>query len=74
MKLPMMSLLLGQKRPSRSVGGIQNRSSEFGPKTQPSCITELPVKDAEISFGDLTMNCIDQQPYFVFKLLDELTS
>jgi hypothetical protein len=66
MKLPMMSLLLGQKRPSRSVGGIQNRSSEFGPKTQPFRIAELSVKDVEISFVDLTMNRIDQQSYLLY--------
>jgi hypothetical protein len=43
MKSAITNLVLGQKKPSRNVGGTQNKSSEFGPNIQPSCITKLSV-------------------------------
>jgi hypothetical protein len=58
MRLPTIKRLLGQKRPSRSEGGTQNKSSELGPSIQPSCITELAVKDGELWARNLTMNWV----------------
>jgi hypothetical protein len=54
----MINLLLGDKRPSRSVGGTQNRGSEFGPSIQPSFIVELSVKDGKLSAALLKIHGI----------------
>jgi hypothetical protein len=57
---PINSSLLGRKSPARSVGGTQNRSSESGPKIQPSFMTELSVKGVDILLDFLMMDTISE--------------
>jgi hypothetical protein len=57
---PINSVLAGRKSPARSIGGTQNRSSESGPKIQPSFMAELSVKGADILLDVLMMNIISR--------------
>jgi hypothetical protein len=55
---PIINLVLGQKRPSRNVGGTQNKSSEFEPNIQPSCITELSMNGGKTWVTPWAMNLV----------------